>query len=197
MLGIGDGPVVGYLGALYGPKRVPFLLDALAGLRERVPSVEVIIIGSGREAELVTQFASTNPWVHPVGAQYGLERVRYGLVCDALLMPGLVGLNVVDGFALGLPTITTDIDYHSPEIAYLQHGENGWIVPADATPGEFAAQTAELLEDRGKLAQLQQAAFASGSALGVEPMAERFAAGVRLALDAPRRRRTEHQRTSA
>jgi L-malate glycosyltransferase len=39
-----------------------------------------------------------------------------------MLMPGLVGLAVLDAFADGIPRVTTVIEYHSPEIEYLVPG---------------------------------------------------------------------------
>jgi hypothetical protein len=42
-------------------------------------------------------------------------------------MPGLVGLGILDCFALETPLITTEFQFHSPEIDYLQNGINGII----------------------------------------------------------------------
>ena len=188
-LHLGSGPILGYLGGIYPPKRTEFLLDSLDEIHDRMPDVNVLVIGSGTEEYLVRDAAAGRPWLHPLGAIYGPERVRYGSACSALLMPGLVGLNLVDGFALGLPTFTTGIDYHSPEIAYLRHGVNGWVSPGSASPAEYAGDVARLLADGKQLKQLQAGAWEAGSALGIESMAERFARGVRAALDAPCRPR--------
>lgn len=187
-LGLGTGPVVAYLGALYPPKRTQFLLDGLDALRTEIGDVEAIVIGGGSDAALVARHAAERPWLHQLGPVYGLDRVRFASCSELLLMPGLVGLNVVDGFALGLPTITTAIDYHSPEIAYLLHGVNGWICDEHVTAKDYALQVARILRDADCLARLQAGAVQAGDELGVEQMAVRFAAGVRMALDAPRRR---------
>lgn len=187
-LRLGSGPVVGYLGSLYPPKRIEFLLEALDQLRARVPNVEVIVIGGGSEQHFVEEHAATRPWLHWVGPQYGDARIGFALGCQLLLMPGMVGLNVVDGFAMGLPTVTTAIDFHSPEIAYVDHGVNGWICPETTTPFEYAAAVGGLLHDQERLDRLQDGANATGNALGTEKMAELFAAGVRAAIDAPARK---------
>ncbi|MDW3178137.1 MAG: glycosyltransferase [Acidimicrobiia bacterium] len=187
-LGIGAGPIVAYLGALYPPKRTPFLLDSLDALRAEVSNVEVIVMGGGSDADLVAHRARERPWLHHLGPVYGLDRVRFASCSELLLMPGLLGLNVVDGFALGLPTVTTAIDYHSPEIAYLSHGVNGWICDEDVSPAQYAREVAEILRNPDRLARLRAGALRAGDDLGIEPMAVRFANGVKAALDAPRRR---------
>ena len=46
------------------------------------------------------------------------------------LMPGLLGLAVLDAEVMGLPVVTTRYPWHSPEIAYLRDGETGVIVDA-------------------------------------------------------------------
>lgn len=186
-LHVESGPVVGYLGGLYPPKRVGFLLEALDQLRARVPEVEVIVIGGGSELHLVEKHAATRPWLHSTGPQYGDGRIGLAIGCELLLMPGMVGLNVVDGFALGLPTVTTAIDFHSPEIAYVEHGVNGWVCPENATPFDYAAAVDDLLRNGERLRRLQVGSYETGNTLGTEKMAELFAAGVQQALEAPRR----------
>ncbi len=180
-LGMGAGPVALYLGGIYTHKRPEFLVDAAERLRNLVPDVEVLVIGDGSAADLIEDAANEHPWFHHVGAQYGDQRIRYASVADIQLMPGLVGLNVVDGFALGVPTITTGIDYHSPEIDYLIHDVNG-IVANTSSPQEFAAVAASLLNDTERLSRLKLEAELSGRDLSIEDMAQRFADGVVQAL---------------
>ncbi len=186
-LGIGAGPVGLYIGGLYAPKRPEFLIDAAIELRALIPDFELVVIGSGSQAAVVTDAADTHSWIHAIGANYDDDRIRLGSIASVALMPGMVGLNVVDGFALGLPTVTTDIDYHSPEIEYLVDGENGLIVSGDPDPGSYASAVAALLRDPDRLESLRSGAWQSGSALSIEDMTARFADGVEAALAAPRR----------
>lgn len=184
-LGLGSGPVVLCMGGMSPLKRPQFLVDAAIELRALVPNVEVIVIGGGSQQHLVAEAADKHSWLHATGAVYGDERIRIASIAELQLMPGLVGLNIVDGFALGLPTITTDIDYHSPEIDYLIDGVNGSIAPADATPASFASHVAAILADEAKLASLQSGAAEAGKQLTIEAMVQNFAEGVRAALNAP------------
>lgn len=186
-LGLRPGPVIGFVGGLYPPKRPDFLVDSLDEAHALEPTLDAVIVGDGSDADLIRDRASSRSWLHHLGSIYGAERVAVLALCDLLVMPGMVGLNVVDGFALGLPTVTTAIGYHSPEIAYLEHGVNGWICPAEATPTEFASTVVGLVRDRGRLAILSAGANATGDRLGVTPMAERFVTGVGDALAAPPR----------
>ena len=87
----------------------------------------MLFLGTGTDAPIVKQFAESRPWVHYVGPRYGIERVPYFLLSDAFLMPGLVGLAVLDCFALGTPLLTTKFPYHSPEIEYLEPGVDGIV----------------------------------------------------------------------
>ena len=97
-------------------------------------------------------------------------------------MPGLLGLNVVDAFALGIPTLTTNIDWHSPEVDYLMDGVNGSVAPDSCTPKVFADCAVEILRDDERLARLQAGAERAGNELSVEDMADRFADGIVQAL---------------
>ena len=186
-LGIGSGPVVLTMGGMYPPKRPAYLIEAAYALRELVPDVELLVIGGGSEQHLVAEAAEDHPWIHATGPIYGDERLRLASIADLQIMPGLVGLNVVDAFGLGLPTITTDIDYHSPEIDYLVDGVNGVIVAGDPNPEQFAEATAAVLANRDYLGSLREAADITGHELTIENMARNFANGVVDALNAPPR----------
>ncbi len=186
-LSIGTGPIVTFIGGLYPPKRPEFLVDAAVRLRSLVPTVEFLVIGGGSQADVVHGAAAEHEWIHPVGAQYGDERIRLASIASLQMMPGMVGLNIVDAFAIGLPTVTTDIDYHSPEIEYLVDDHNGLMVRGDPSPQHYAEAVAELLGDGPRLAAMQDAARATGASLTVEDMAERLAGGIVAALAAPAR----------
>lgn len=186
-LEMGSGPVGVFMGGLYPPKRTAFLLEAAHEVRSLVPDFELLVIGGGSERHLAETAAGRADWIHYAGPQYGDERIRLASVGALQLMPGLVGLNIVDAFALGLPTITTDIGWHSPEIDYLDDGRNGLIVRSDPSPRDYATAVASLLADERRLGDMQREAEASGDALSIEAMADAFVRGVVAALEAPAR----------
>ncbi len=186
-LGIGPGPVGFFMGGLYDLKRPQFLLDAAFEIRKRIPGFELIVIGQGPEELIVKEAAREHDWIHYPGGVFGTERVRYGALSDVFLLPGLVGLNIVDAFALGLPVISCALPYHAPEIEYLVDGTNGVFIDRDVTPAEFGAEAAELLADAPRLAALHEGALESAGELTIERMAQRYADGLMQALRTPRR----------
>jgi len=186
-LGVGSGRVAVFMGGIYSPKRIAFLLEAAREIKKLVADFELVVIGGGSERDLVDAAAAEFPWVHAVGPTYDDARIRLASIASLQLMPGLVGLNIVDAFALGLPTITTDIDYHSPEIDYLVDGQNGVMVRNNPSPAQYAAAVAEVLSDDVHLGSLQRGASNTGHKLSIERMAELFCEGIIAALDAPAR----------
>lgn len=186
-LGIGGGPVVLSMGTLSPLSRPQFLVDAAIELRRQVPDVEVVVIGGGSSEPIMAGAGDAYEWFHAIGPVIGDERIRIASIASLQVLPGLIELNIVDGFGLGLPTITTDVDYHSPEIDYLDDGANGIMVHGAPTPAQYASVVAETLTDSGRLATLQAGAEASGEQLTIEAMAQNVAAGIRAALNAPTR----------
>ena len=130
-------------------------------MREAVPDFHLLIIGGGPDAGIAEAAAAELPWVHYVGPKLGAEKTALASLGRVFLMPGLVGLGVLDSFAYGTPMVTTDVPYHSPEIDYLRHGENGLIVADDVRT--YAEAVTELLTDEAWRLQLRRgAAAASG-----------------------------------
>ncbi|MBW2268446.1 MAG: glycosyltransferase family 4 protein [Deltaproteobacteria bacterium] len=126
---------VAYLGRLESYKRIDRLLRACAGLVERFPQLEIVLIGRGAERGRLEALA----------AELGIaERTRFtGFVSDAerdaLLAEARVavcasvkegwGLTVIECNALGVPVVATD----APGLRdAVRHDETGLLVPAAA-----------------------------------------------------------------
>lgn len=186
--GFGSGPLALYMGGIAAKKRPEFLIDAAIEIRRNIPDFELVVIGDGPLRDVVNAASERYPWIHALGAIYDDRRIGPASVCSVQLLPGLLGLNVVDGFALGIPSVTLDLDYHSPEIDYLDHEVNGVILPSGTSPERFGSEVAELLNDDSRLTALRSGAFESGELLSVEQMAKRFADGICAALEADHRR---------
>lgn len=182
-LGLGEGPIAIYCGAMYPEKRLPFLLEACQVIKRDIPTFELILIGAGPDALFVKQFAATHPWAHYIGSKFGLERVPYFAVSEALLIPALVGLAVLDSFALATPIITTNHPFHGPEIDYLEHDVNGLI--SDNELFAFSRLVADAITNRSKMARLRQNGLNSAGKYTVEAMVSSFAGGVLSALHTP------------
>lgn len=187
-LGITSSNVAVYTGVLGGPKRIGFLLESCAIIKKNIADFHLIVIGDGEDRPLVDEFATRNPWVHAIGATHGLGKIPYWAISNVLLMPGGVGLVILDSFALGVPMITTENSLHGPEISYLRDGYNGLIVRPGDRVEVYAQAVIEVLQDKAKLNTLRNACLDDASNYSIEDMVERFAQGVLAALEAPRYR---------
>lgn len=176
-LGIKTTNVCLYCGGIYPDKRMPFLLEACSKIKLRVPDFEMIIVGDGPDRHLVEAAAEIKSWLHYVGPKHGADRVPYFVISRALLMPGLVGLAVVDSFAAATPLFTTAIHKHGPEIAYLVNGVNGVITPDSADA--YATAVAEYLRSESLQARLQRGCLESVDKYSLETMTNNFARGIR------------------
>lgn len=177
-LGIESDNVAVYTGGLYKSKRLDFLIEAADHIRERVPDFHLIVIGDGPDAGVIQQAAENRSWLHAPGSKSNQEKVPYWMISKLLLIPGLVGLVVVDSFALGVPLVTTDYPYHSPEIDYLDSGRNGLQVECGEDAAKYAEAVVTLLKDETTRNQLASEAEKDGAHYSLEAMASNFAQGV-------------------
>jgi glycosyltransferase involved in cell wall biosynthesis len=169
-----------YCGGLYSNKRLDFLLEACLLIKQRVPGFEMLFIGKGPDQEKVVQMANEHAWIHYLGAKYGTEIAPYLKLADVTLMPGLVGLAILDAFAGEAPMFTTDINFHSPEIAYLEHGVNG-IISANRLDA-YVDAVCNCLNDVTKLDGLKNGCRESANRYTLTNMITRFADGIESCL---------------
>lgn len=180
--GIQSRNVAIFVGGLYAEKRIQFLVAAARAVRRRVPDFELIVIGAGPDQRLVEEAAREYQWIHYPGACLGTDKVPYFSLSKVMLLPGLVGLAVLDSFALEIPLVTVDLAFHSPEVDYLRHGENGLKLPVDTDPEEYADAVSRLLLNQQERERLQAGCRVAAQEYTIETMVTRFTAGVLLAL---------------
>ncbi len=180
-LGFEDSARVGiYCGGMYEEKQIPLLLEAARKIKAAVPQFHLLAVGSGPEAHLFQEASSHLGWVHAVGPKFGVEKATHFALAELFLMPGLVGLGVLDSFVTGVPMITTRYPFHSPEIDYLHDGINGLITGISAD--EYARGVIDLLNDQPRLNTLRAGAKASAGRYTMEAMVANFAEGIERAL---------------
>lgn len=180
-MGIAPGARVAlYCGRLIDIK-VSFLINALELIREKNNTFEAIIIGSGPLEENIRLCSEKYEWLHYLGPVYGNDRVKYFCISDVFLMPGMVGLAILDAFTTGLPIVTTDCKAHSPEIEYLDQDVNGFIT-SDSVD-QFSDKVHELLGDEQMLAGMKLNASRSSEKYSVDKMVGNFSAGIQRALE--------------
>jgi glycosyltransferase involved in cell wall biosynthesis len=174
-----------YVGGMYSEKRISFLLEACIRVRRQIPDFQMIFIGSGTDAHLVKDFCQTHRWAIYLGSAFGRDKVKYFMLSKLLLMPGLVGLAVLDAFTLKVPIVTTNVDFHSPEFEYIENERNGIIVdPADDVD-LYATTVVDLLTDTSRRAALVDGCRLAASKYTVENMVSHFFEGIARALAFP------------
>lgn len=186
VLGVGPGPVGIYIGSLYAEKRIDFLLEAARGIRARLPSFELLVVGAGPQAAMVADAAEREPWIKALGVLRGADKALALSLADVYLHPGAIGLAVQDAFVAGVPLVTAQLATHGPEIAYVDSGRNGLVTPDDL-PAYVRACVALLTDDRQHAAMRAQG-LADGQRYTLQNMSRRFTEGVLGALAAPIRR---------
>jgi glycosyltransferase involved in cell wall biosynthesis len=179
--GISSSNVAVYCGGLYENKRLSFMLDAAQRVRERIPDFEFLVIGDGPDAEQVKQKARKWSWLRYLGPMFGADRVPYMKLAKVQLMPGAVGLGIVDSFLLEVPLVTTDISIHGPEISYLEHGVNGLQTKDDMEV--YADTVSALLQDDSRLYELKEGCRNSAKRYTVENMTNNFTVGILRCLE--------------
>jgi L-malate glycosyltransferase len=175
-----DDDVAIYCGALYKEKRLDFLLDAADRIRKKNPRFKLIIIGSGNDIETVELFAKNRDWTHYVGPKFDRDKALYFSVSKLFLMPGAVGLAVLDSFALKTPMILCSIDIHGPEVDYLEDGVNCVFCADDME--EFVFKTVSLFNDQTQLEKLKSGCIAHSTEITLEEMLKKFIGGIKQCL---------------
>ncbi|MBE2243440.1 MAG: glycosyltransferase family 4 protein [Burkholderiaceae bacterium] len=172
--------VVVCCGSLHPNKHVDALIEASDAMHAADPRLRLLVIGGGPGLHRVQELAASRPWVRCVGPQFGSDLAVLLRLAELWLNPGLVGLGVLDAFCAGLPVITRDIDVHSPEVEYIEHGVNGLILGTDMAA--YAGAVIELLHDDKRLRRMQRAAHDSAARRSIDAMAENFARGITACL---------------
>jgi glycosyltransferase involved in cell wall biosynthesis len=154
-------------------------------VRDRDPAFELVVLGGGPDLADLERRAADLPWLHVLGPTFGDEKVLAFAAARLFLLPGLVGLAVLDSFALQTPMVTIDVPYHGPEIAYLDADVNGVVLPADTSPQAYAAAVVALFEDEARWQRLVAGCREAANRYTIADMAARFADGVSRALRTP------------
>lgn len=165
-----------FCGGMYADKKLFFLLQACELIKKNVPDFHILFIGTGPDHALVRRAAEKNSWLHSLGEIIGNERVPYFLISKCLLMPGLVGLVILDAFILKTPIITTDTPIHSPEIAYFKKDINGLMTPFDIQ--QYAEAVSQVMLSKEIQTHLQAGCQESAAHYTLNNMVTNFSSGI-------------------
>lgn len=176
--GINGNDKVGiFCGSLYKLKKIDFLLESLKIIKKEFPNFHFFVLGDGELRNEIISFEVINrEWFHFVGFKKGYDKQLFLRISDLQLIPGLVGLNIIDSFYSITPLITLENSKHSPEIIYLEDGKNG-LITKDSID-DYTKKIIEVLKDEKKLSELKSGCEQSANFYTIENMAENFYQGI-------------------
>ena len=182
-MNIGKESVVGiYCGSIYPEKRIDFLVRALKNVRSGLQDFHFVIVGDGiLRAQLLEMIRGHESWIHYVGPRFGREKLKYFRLASFQLIPGLVGLNIIDSFITLTPLITTENRLHSPEISYLINYENG--IMTGNTLEDYSGAIIRAANDTRLQEQMKKGCMQARKRYTIENMAENFYLGVKKILE--------------
>jgi glycosyltransferase involved in cell wall biosynthesis len=154
-----SGPLVGTVGRLSLQKRHDVLIDAMASASQKVPNVELAILGDGelRDETAARAQIALGERARLLGHRSDVPSVLPAL--DVFAMSSdFEGLPfaLLEAMAVGLPIVTTDVQGAGEAI---RHEREGLLVPR-RDPEALAAAIVRLLRDRSLAQRLGKAAKA-------------------------------------
>jgi D-inositol-3-phosphate glycosyltransferase len=167
-LGMGEGPVLLFVGRIQPLKGVDVAVRALAALNRRDASLYVVGGASGLQGDtevvrvnaLISELGLTQQ-VHFVEPQAHHMLSTYYRAADAVWVPSRsesFGLVALEAAACGTPVIANAV---GGLLSLVDHGLTGYLV-ADRDPNMFAQYTAELLNNPALASAMSIAAAERG-----------------------------------
>ena len=154
-LGLGEGPVAGFIGSFYDYEGLDDLIAAMPLLREREPGAQLLLVGGGPMEDALRAQAAASPAaeaIHFTGRVPHAEVERYYSLIDVLAYPRkrsrltelVTPLKPLEAMAQRRLVAASDVGGHRE---LIDDGGTGTLFPAD-DPASCAAALATLLADR-------------------------------------------------
>ena len=154
-LGLGEGPVAGFIGSFYDYEGLDDLIAAMPLLREREPGAQLLLVGGGPMEDALRAQAAASPAaeaIHFTGRVPHAEVERYYSLIDVLAYPRkrsrltelVTPLKPLEAMAQRRLVAASDVGGHRE---LIDDGATGTLFPAD-DPASCAAALAALLADR-------------------------------------------------
>ncbi len=169
-----------YCGALSKEKNIQFLITACDELELKGYQFKLFIVGNGPLKGFVDKSSVERKWLIYVGPQFDRSKALYFKASDIFLLPGAVGLAILDSFAFETPLITMEYKFHGPEFEYIINGYNAVVSEENLT--DYVAKIEELLLDSPKIKLLKEAAKLMIKKYNVQSMVDNFIDGIERAL---------------
>ncbi|MFY0604917.1 MAG: glycosyltransferase family 4 protein [Flavobacteriaceae bacterium] len=162
-----------FIGRLIPSKEIAKLVEYYKTLKEKLPFLKMEVIGDGPDKQYIKDLVKVDKDVLWHGAIIKEEIIASIMKRNsAVFIPGLSGLSINHAFAYGRPYITLEADKHGPEIVYLKHNKNGFILRNDFN--DNVREMTELLSNKSKLYEFCLSAKEKGEELTVEKWVEQM-----------------------
>lgn len=181
--GLQNKKVLLYVGRLNRGKRLDFLAEAFAIMKESDPTYILAVIGEGDRS-----------FMEPLIGRFGAETVKFHgavtepekmapvyITSDVYVFPGNVGLGPLQALCYDVTPVVIDSPTHNPEYEYLNEG-NAIILPRGTTPEGYANAIADLFKDPERWQTLKIQAWPSIQQLTIQNMAACFIHGINTIL---------------
>jgi glycosyltransferase involved in cell wall biosynthesis len=169
-----------FVASLVEDKEPLAAVEIVDQLRLLAPGATLRIVGDGPLRPMCEEAANGREWVQYHGPQRGQDLRDLALASDIAIIPGRVGLAVLEMASAGLPMTTFAVSQHGAEIAYLRDGISGLLLDEDIHAA--AEQLAALLTDRPALERMRSEALNIAGKYTIRNMAVNFADGVTATL---------------
>lgn len=154
-MGLGDGPVIGFIGSFYAYEGLDDLISAMSALLEHHSHARLLLVGGGPcEAELRAQAAQSpvSHAIHFVGRVPHDEVERYYSLCDIMAYPRkrsrltdlVTPLKPLEAMAQGKLVAASNVGGHRE---LVRDGQTGLLYPPD-NPSACASALADLIDRR-------------------------------------------------
>jgi glycosyltransferase involved in cell wall biosynthesis len=155
--------IILFSGQLNKNKKVENAILAFEVVVKKIPDAKLVIIGTGSEYENLLKLAKQKIPENSIfiGELFDDDALcKWFTISQLFVMPGYVGLAIIHAFCFGLPIITEDLNYHSPEIDFLRNGKNGYAVGEDNI-NELSDKIIDLLLNDQKRKTFSDEAFST------------------------------------
>jgi glycosyltransferase involved in cell wall biosynthesis len=154
-----DASIVLFCGRLQKRKSIDLLIKAFSTFENN--RYYLLIVGDGPERfflEALSEKLKVKN-VRFLGEIYDEKRLsQVFFISSIFVMPGAIGLSIVQAFSYRLPVITLEDLHHGPEIQYFEKDYNGFMLKKGDYPG-IAKKINELFSNKKLLEDFSANAF--------------------------------------
>lgn len=163
-LGLGDGPVIGFIGSFYDYEGLDDLIEAMPVVAAHHPDARLLMVGGGPREDMLRDQAAASPAAEAirfVGRVPHTQVERYYALCDIMAYPRkksrltdlVTPLKPLEAMAQGKLVAASDVGGHRE---LMTDGTTGTLFPPDS-PRACGEALARLLSDRSRWEERREA----------------------------------------